>query len=64
MEVEAAQVAGYVHDFADEVQPRDLAALHGLAGEFAGVDAAGCDFGLLVAFSAFRSYLPMVRVTL
>jgi hypothetical protein len=50
LEVEAAEVAGYVNDFADEEEAGDEGGFHGFAGEFAGVDAAGGDFGFFVAF--------------
>jgi len=52
LKIEAAEVAGDVDDFADEVQARDFSRFHGFAGEFTGVDAAGSDFGFGVAFGA------------
>ncbi len=52
MEVEAAELAGYVDYFSDEIEAGDGAALHGLRGECGGADAAGGDFGLLVAFGS------------
>lgn len=52
LEVEAAKVAGDVDDFSDEVEAGDGAALHGLRGEHGGADAAGGDFGLLIAFGS------------
>ena len=52
LEVEAAQVAGDVDNFADEEEAGDFARFHGFAGEFVGVDAAGGDFGFFVAFGA------------
>jgi hypothetical protein len=50
LEVEAAEVAGDVNDFADEEEAGDEGGFHGFTGEFAGVDAAGGDFGFFVAF--------------
>ena len=52
MEVVAAEPAGDVDDFADEVEAGDFVALHGAGVEFGGVDAAGGDFGFGVAFGA------------
>jgi len=52
LEIEAAEVAGYVDDFADEEEAGDFAGFHGFAGEFGGVHAAGGDFGFFVAFGA------------
>ena len=62
MEVVAAEPAGYVYDFADEVEAGDLAALHGLCVEFGGVDAAGGDLGLGVAFGSGGRDAPCVEV--
>src|SRR5205823_4711757 len=50
LEVESAEMPGYIHDFADEVQSRNRAALHAPGGEFVGVHAAGGHFSLLVSF--------------
>ncbi len=50
MEIEAAEVAGDVDDFADEEEAGNFAGFHGFAGEFGGVHAAGGDFGFFVAF--------------
>jgi len=61
LKVEAAEVTGHVDDFADEEKARDFAAFHRLCEEFAGVHAAGCDFGFLVTFRVFGDDLPAVR---
>jgi len=52
LEIETAEVAGDVDDFADEIKARDFAGFHRFAGEFAGVDAAGGDFRFGIAFGA------------
>ena len=61
LEVEAAQVAGDVDDFADEEEAGDFAGLHGFAGEFVGVDATGGYFGFLKAFGARGADFPGVQ---
>ena len=61
LEVEAAEVAGDVDDFADEVEARDVAGFHGSGGELVGVDAAGGDFGFLKAFGAVRIDGPVMK---
>jgi hypothetical protein len=52
LKIEAAEMSGDVDDFPDEVQARNFSRFHGFAGEFAGVDATGGDFGFGVAFGA------------
>src|ERR1039458_4302602 len=52
LEVVAAEPAGDVDDFADEVEARGDAALHGTGVERVGRDAAGGDLGFVVAFGA------------
>ena len=52
LEVESAEVAGDVDDFADEVEAGHAAALHGLCGKRAGADAACGNFGFVVALGA------------
>ena len=52
LKIKAAEMAGYVDDFADEEQATDLAAFHGLGGEFIRVYAAGGDFGFVIAFGS------------
>ena len=64
MKVEAAEVAGHVHDFADEKQARNFAAFHRFGGEFVGVDSAAGDFGFLVAFGACWRDGPCMRLLL
>src|SRR2546421_8273961 len=49
LEVEAADAAVHVEDFAAEVQAGAEAAFHGVQVEFAEGDAAGGDFGVGVA---------------
>ncbi len=58
MEVEAAEVAGDVDDFADEEESGDVAGFHGFAGELASVDTACCDFGFFIAFGSGGSDGP------
>jgi hypothetical protein len=55
-------VAGNVNDFADEEEARHAVGFHGFAGEFAGVHAAGGDFGFFVAFGGSRSKSPGVEL--
>ena len=54
LEVESAQMAGDVDDFADEVQPRNFARLHGLGRSSSVSTPPGGDLGLFVAFGARR----------
>lgn len=60
LEIEAAQVAGDVDDFAYEKESGDETRFHGFTGEFASVNAAGGNFGLFVAFAGRRSEGPIV----
>ncbi len=53
---------GYVHDFTDEIQAGDFAALHGLGGKLVGVHPAGGDFGFVVAVGVFWGDDPVVRL--
>jgi len=62
LEVEAAEMAGDVDDFADEEKAAEIAGFHGFAGEFASVDAAGGDFGFLVAFGGGGGNGPGVEL--
>ena len=62
MEVETAEVAGDVDDFADEKEAGDFAGFHGFAGEFGGVYTAGGDFGFFVAFGAGGDDGPVVEL--
>ena len=64
LEVEAAEVAGDVDDFADEEQAGNFAAFHGFGGEFVGVDAAAGDFGFFVAFGACGHEAPGMHLLL
>src|SRR5208337_4660552 len=61
LEVEAAEVAGDVNDFADEEEAGDFARFHGFAGEFVGVNAADGDFGFVEAFGGGGSEGPSVN---
>src|SRR5882724_4565614 len=62
LEIEAAEVAGDVDDFADEEEAGDFAGFHGFAGQFGGVDATGRDFGFFVAFGAGGLDLPGMQI--
>src|SRR5229473_1227029 len=64
LEVESAEVAGYVHDFANEIKPGHFVAFHGPGREFVCVDAAGGDFGFVVTLGAFRDDFPMMGTAL
>ena len=52
LEIVAAEMAGDVDDFADEVEAWDLAGFHGFGVEFVGINASGGDFSLFEAFGA------------
>lgn len=62
LKVEAPEVTGDINDFADKEQTRHFAGFHGFAGEFAGVHAAGSDFGFFVTFSAGRGERPRMEL--
>src|SRR5690606_1968571 len=62
LEVETAQVAADVEHLADEVQPRRFQRLHGLRGDFAGIQAAQGHFGRAVALGAGRHQLPALQL--
>src|SRR5580704_16445958 len=62
LEVETAKVAGDIDNFADEKQPANFSAFHGLAGQLSGVDAARCDFGFFVAFGVSGNESPVVHL--
>src|SRR5207244_12242584 len=64
LKVESAQMASNVHDFTDEIQAGDFAALHHLCGKLIGVHASSGDFGFVVAVGAFWSDGPVVRTAL
>ena len=50
LEIEAAELARDVDDFADEEQAGNQARFHGFAGKLTRVDATCGDFGFGVAF--------------
>ena len=64
LEVEAAEMAGDIHDFANKEETGDFAAFHGFAGKFIGVHTAGGDFGFFITFGSCRSDDPFVNLTL
>src|SRR3990172_10250208 len=57
-------MAGDVHNLADKEESPDLTAFHRLAGQLAGVHAAGGYFGFLVALRAGGDQRPRVDLTL
>jgi hypothetical protein len=61
LEIESAEVASDVDDFADEEEAGGFAGFHGFAGEVGGVNAPGGDFGFFVAFGAGRADAPTVQ---
>src|SRR5579871_954505 len=61
LKIVAAEVAGDVDNLADEKEAGDIVGLHGFAGKTGGVDAAGGDFGFLVALGARGRYGPGVN---
>ena len=64
MEVEAAEMAGDVHDFSDEIEARDSAGFHGFRGKLVRIHAAGCDFGFVVPFRTLWDHGPVVGLAL
>src|ERR1035437_8760885 len=62
LEIEAAELAGYVDDFSDEKKAGHFSRLHGLGREFAGVDAARRDFGFSVTLRRFRLDFPPMQL--
>jgi len=60
LEIETAEMAGDVDNFADKEETGDSLRLHGFAGEFASVYAAGGDLGFFVAFGASWDNRPIV----
>src|SRR5204862_4425162 len=42
LEVVAAQMAGHIDYFADEIQPRHAARFHGFGGQLSRIHTAGC----------------------
>ena len=52
LEIVAAEPAGHIDDFADEIEARHTPRLHRLRGELAGVDAADGHFRFRIAFGA------------
>ena len=64
MEVETAQVASDVDDFANEVEAGDVAGFQGAGLQVGGVDAAGGYFGFGEAFCAGGVDGPVVQILL
>jgi len=62
LKIETAEMAGDVDDFADEEKAGDESGRHGLAGELAGIDTAGGDFGFFVTFGIRRNECPVVQL--
>ncbi len=60
MEVVAAEPAGDVDHFADEIQPRHKLRLHRAGGQSIGIDAAQGDLGGAIAFGAAGGDRPCV----
>ena len=64
LEVEAAEMAGDIHDFTYKEEPGDVTRFHGFAGKFIGVHTAGGDFGFFITFGSCRCDDPFVNLTL
>ena len=62
MEVVAAEPAGDVDHFADEVEAGDLGGFERFGIELGGGDASGGDLRLGVAFGAGRGKLPVMEL--
>src|SRR6218665_1432581 len=62
LEVVAAQPAGHVNHFANEIEPRLSFALHGLRAQLARVHAAAHDLGLTPALAAIGCELPALQL--
>ena len=54
-------MAGDIYGFADEEESGHFICLHGLGGQFFGIDASYGDFGLRVAFGSGWLDLPIVE---
>ncbi len=61
LEIEAAEMPGDVDHFSDEIEPRNVAALHGPRAQLRCVDSARGDLGLFVAFGSRRIDGPAVE---
>src|SRR5215472_5994771 len=61
LEVESANVAGHIDNFADEEQARNLARLHRFGRKFVGIDTTRSHLGLLEAFGSFRCDGPRMQ---
>ena len=61
LKVVAAEPTGHIDHFADEIQPGDALAAHGLRLQFAGIDAASGDFCLGVAQGARGCERPCLQ---
>ena len=57
-------MAGYVHDFTDEIEAGDFVSLHRLGGKLVGVHASRSDFSFDVAVGGFWSDRPVVCLPL
>jgi hypothetical protein len=55
-------MAGDVYNLADKEQAGYFPALHGLSGEFVGVDSPSSDLSLLIAFGGGRRDRPPVNL--
>src|SRR5215469_9666901 len=64
LEVEAAEMACDVHDFANKEEPGDFAKFHSSAGELTGVHATSGDFGFFITFGTCGCDDPFVNLTL
>ena len=62
--VEAAEMAGDIHDFANKEETGDFAGFHGFAVKFIGVHTADSDFGFFITFGSCRCDDSFVNLTL
>jgi hypothetical protein len=62
LKIEAAQVAGDVQHFADEIESWGFPGLEGLRGKLLGIHAADGDFGFFIALGAVRRDSPTVEI--
>src|ERR1035437_9576514 len=64
LEVEAAQLAGHVHDFTDKKQTRNRTRLHCARLQVGRIHAADGDFSLLKALGPNRMQFPPAQLPL
>src|SRR5688572_19935871 len=62
LKIEAAQLAGNVHNFSNEIQTGNLSCFHGLRRQFTRIDATEGYFGFSVPLSPLRYEMPLAEL--